>query len=66
MKGAVTKFPRVEGSKPVGGVQPAIWIRRLQAVGIRCVCVCSERKVFEERLDDGTIRKTSVFEFRQF
>ena len=41
-------------------------IGRLQAVGIRCVCACSERKVFEERLDDGTIRKTSVFEFRQF
>lgn len=41
-------------------------IRRLQAAGIRCVCACSERKVFEERLDDGTMRKTSIFEFRQF
>lgn len=41
-------------------------IERLQAAGVRCVCACSERKVIEEQLDDGTMRKTSVFEFRQF
>lgn len=41
-------------------------VRRLQAVGIRCVCACSERKVIEEHLDDGTTRKTMIFKFRQF
>lgn len=41
-------------------------VRRLQDVGIRCVCACSERKVIEEHLDDGTTRKTVIFKFRQF
>lgn len=40
--------------------------KQKQAAGVRCVCACSERKVIEEQLDDGTMRKTSVFEFRQF
>ena len=41
-------------------------VQEVAGMADRCVCACSERKVFEERLDDGTTRKTSVFEFRQF
>lgn len=41
-------------------------IRRLQANGIRCVCACSERKVVEEQMKDGTTQKISRFGFQQF
>lgn len=41
-------------------------IGRLQGAGICCVCACSERKVVEEQMPDGTMKKTSVFVFRQF
>ena len=41
-------------------------LRRLQTAGIRCVCACSERKAEETPAEGGSVRKTAVFEFRQF
>lgn len=41
-------------------------INSLQINNIKCVAACSDRKVVEEQLPDGTTKKTSTFEFVQF
>lgn len=41
-------------------------VARLQAKQIRCVVACTERKTVERQLADGTIEKTSVFDFAGF
>lgn len=41
-------------------------VNKLKEQGIPVVAACSERKTVEEKLPDGSITKTSVFEFVKF
>lgn len=41
-------------------------VKRLKEEGIAVVAACSERKVKEEQMEDGTTKKTAVFDFVQF
>jgi hypothetical protein len=41
-------------------------ITRLKGKGVIVVAACSERKCEEQVLGDGTVRKVSKFQFRQF
>ena len=41
-------------------------VSRLVRKGIKTVAACSERRVEETQLEDGTTRKTAVFEFVGF
>ena len=38
----------------------------LEAMGMRVVVACSERRVSDVRLADGTVKKESIFQFVQF
>ena len=41
-------------------------VSELKAAGILALAGCTDRKVFEEKQPDGTVKKTSVFEFTRF
>ncbi len=41
-------------------------VSRLQETGITAVAACTERKSVEKLQEDGSVLKTSVFEFVQF
>lgn len=41
-------------------------VQRLQQAGITVLAACSERVTREEKLQDGSSRKTSIFRFVQF